>query len=67
MAIKGYTSQNSGMCLLTFISQVSFQWRKCQPLKEVQASEALRAWASFDYFICNIPVVICKLDLVFRF
>ena len=31
------------------------------------ASEALRARTSFDYFICNIPVVTCKLDLVFCF
>ena len=36
-----------------------------EALKEVPASEALRACTSFDYFICNIPVVICKLDLVF--
>ena len=36
-----------------------------EALKEVPASEALRACTSFDYFICNIPVAICKLDLVF--
>ena len=38
-----------------------------EALKEVPASGALRACTSFDYFICNIPVVICKLDLVFCF
>ena len=32
-----------------------------------QAGEALRSSTFFDYFICNIPVVICKLDLVFFF
>ena len=35
--------------------------------KEVPASETLRACTSFDYFICNIPVVICTLGLIFRF
>ena len=38
-----------------------------EALKETLSSEALRACTSFDYFICNIPVVICKLDLVFFF
>ena len=38
-----------------------------EALKEVPASEALQACTSFDYFICNIPAVICKLDLVFCF
>ena len=38
-----------------------------EALKEVPASEALRACTSFDYFICDIPVVICKLDLVLCF
>ena len=41
--------------------------KKRRPSKEVPAGEALRASTSFDYFICNIPVVICKLDLVFCF
>ena len=36
-------------------------------VKEVPASEDLRACTFFDYLICNIPVVICKLDLVFCF
>ena len=40
---------------------------RSKALEEVPASEALRACTSFDYFICNIPVVICKLDLVFCF
>ena len=38
-----------------------------EALKEVPASKALRACISFNYFICNISVLICKLDLVFRF
>ena len=39
-----------------------------EALKEVPAGEALRACTSFDYFICNIPVVIYELlDLVFCF
>ena len=39
-----------------------------EALKEVPASEGLRACTFFDYFICiNIPVVMCKLDLVFCF
>ena len=47
---------------------VSFQSkRSADRSKEVPASEALQACTSFDYFICNIPVVICKLDLVFCF
>ena len=38
-----------------------------EALKEVPAGEALRACMFFDCFICNIPAVICKLDLVFCF
>ena len=59
---------------------VNFQWKRSadrskevsatfgsEILKEVPASEAFRACNSFNYFICNIPVVIRKLDLVFCF
>ena len=62
------------------IKLVNFQWKRSanrskevpatfdsEALEEVPSSEALRACTSFDYFICNIPVVICKLDLVFCF
>ena len=38
-----------------------------EALKELPASEALRACTFLVYFLCNIPVVICKLDLVFCF
>ena len=41
--------------------------KKLRPLKEVPAGEALQASTSFDYVICNIPVVICKLILCFVF
>ena len=38
-----------------------------EALKEVPASETLRACTCIGYFICNIPVVICKLDFAFCF
>ena len=38
-----------------------------EALKEVPAGDALRACTFVDYFICSIPVVICKLHLVFCF
>ena len=63
-----------------FHAKCSYQWKRSadrskevpatfggEALKEVPASEALRGCTSFDYFICNIPVVICKLDLEFCF
>ena len=59
---------------------VNFQWKRSadcskevnatfgsEGLKDVSASEALRTYTSFNYFICNITVVICKLDIVFCF
>ena len=50
------------------VKLVNFHWKRSADLsKEVPAGEGLRACASFDHFICNIPVVICKLDLVFCF
>ena len=52
--------------LFTVTSQFPME-NKRRPSKEVPAGEALRPFTSFDYFICNIPVVICKLDLVFFF
>ena len=67
--------------LLAYINiPVNFQWKRSadgskevpanfasEALKEVPASETLRAYTFFDYFICDILVVICKLDLVFCF
>ena len=57
-----------GACRHGSYKLVNFHWRRrADCSKEVPAGEALRACTSFDYFICNIPVVICKLDLVFNF
>ena len=38
-----------------------------EALKEGPAGEALGTCTSFNYFTCNIPVVICKLGLYFVF
>ena len=55
-------------CTEYILKLVSFQWkRSTDRLKEVQACEASRACTSFDQFILQYSVVICKLDLVFCF
>ena len=51
----------------TFGSEAVKEVSAREALKEVPAGEALRACTSFDYFIGSVPVVICKLDLVFCF
>ena len=63
-----------------YIKLVNFQWKRSanhseevtatfgsEALKEVPASEALRACTFFRLFFFYFPVVICKLDLVFCF
>ena len=71
MAVDGPQINQSDCKYNLAIQLVNFQWKRSadyskevsatfdsEALKEVPAGEALRACTSFDYFICNIPVVI---------
>ena len=63
----GYSTLLLHVTQTIFIYSSVSNGKKRRLSKEVPTSEALRVYTSFDYFICNIPVFICKLDLVFCF